>query len=104
CLRLGISNFNCKHTRPRPGGFIGPIKQKRKGYGIFVGWLKAGSFGWSSRRWYTGGMSIVFKRTKILATVGPAVDSEATIKKLIASGVNGFRLNFSHGSHEERDR
>lgn len=49
-------------------------------------------------------MSIVFKRTKILATVGPAVDSEKAIKGLIKAGVNGFRLNFSHGSHEERDR
>lgn len=49
-------------------------------------------------------MSSVFKRTKILATLGPATSSEATVKELIRAGVNGFRLNFSHGSHEERDQ
>lgn len=47
-------------------------------------------------------MSIIFKRTKILATVGPAVNDQAAIKELTLTGVNGFRLNFSHGSHEER--
>lgn len=49
-------------------------------------------------------MSIVFKRTKILATVGPAVNSEAAIKELTSVGVNGFRFNFSHGSYDERDQ
>ncbi len=44
----------------------------------------------------------VFKRTKILATIGPATDSPEKIKELIEAGVNGFRLNFSHGTHEER--
>lgn len=46
----------------------------------------------------------LFKRAKILATIGPATDSYETIVELIQSGVNGFRLNFSHGTHEERDR
>ena len=40
------------------------------------------------------------KRTKILATVGPASDSVEVLTKLIEAGVNVFRLNFSHGSHE----
>lgn len=40
------------------------------------------------------------KRTKILATLGPASDSLEIIEKLILSGVNVFRLNFSHGTHE----
>ncbi len=39
------------------------------------------------------------KRTKILATIGPASDSLAMIVKLIEAGVNVFRLNFSHGTH-----
>lgn len=47
---------------------------------------------------------ITFKRTKILATLGPVTDTYETIEKLILSGVNGIRLNFSHGTHEERDR
>ncbi|HEU5187685.1 MAG TPA: pyruvate kinase [Candidatus Saccharimonadales bacterium] len=46
----------------------------------------------------------VFKRAKILATLGPATDSYEAILELIQSGVNGFRLNFSHGTYEERDR
>ncbi len=39
------------------------------------------------------------KRTKIVATVGPASDSYEQIKALICAGVNVFRLNFSHGTH-----
>lgn len=44
-----------------------------------------------------------FKRTKIVATVGPATNSYEGIHELIESGANGLRLNFSHGTHEERD-
>lgn len=42
-----------------------------------------------------------FKRTKIVATVGPASSSEKKLNELIEAGVNTFRLNFSHGTHEE---
>lgn len=49
-------------------------------------------------------MSVVFKRTKILATVGPSVDNYDAIEALVSSGVNGFRHNFSHGTYEERER
>ncbi len=40
------------------------------------------------------------KRTKILATIGPASDSLYMIESLMRAGVNVFRLNFSHGTHE----
>ena len=40
------------------------------------------------------------KRTKILATIGPASDSQEKIEALVRAGVNVFRLNFSHGTHE----
>ena len=40
------------------------------------------------------------KRTKILATIGPASNSPIMIEGLIKAGANLFRLNFSHGSHE----
>jgi pyruvate kinase len=43
-----------------------------------------------------------FKRTKIVATLGPATDSYEMIRDLISAGVNVIRLNFSHGTHEER--
>jgi pyruvate kinase len=45
-----------------------------------------------------------FKRTKIIATVGPSVDSYEAILSLIEAGVNGLRLNFSHGSNPERTK
>ena len=48
-------------------------------------------------------MSMVFKRTKILATLGPITSTPEMIKDLIAAGTNGFRLNFSHGDYAERD-
>lgn len=43
-----------------------------------------------------------FKRTKIIATVGPSTNSYQAILDLIGAGANGIRLNFSHGNHEER--
>ena len=47
-------------------------------------------------------MNTIFKRTKILATLGPATNTPEKIEELMKAGANGFRLNFSHGSHEER--
>ena len=47
---------------------------------------------------------MIFKRAKILATLGPATNSYESIEKMIVAGVNGFRLNFSHGNYEERDQ
>lgn len=47
---------------------------------------------------------MLFKRTKILATLGPVTSSPETIEKLIKAGTNGFRFNFSHGNFEERDQ
>jgi len=41
------------------------------------------------------------KKTKIVSTLGPASNSVDTIVKLIESGANVFRFNFSHGTHEE---
>lgn len=43
-------------------------------------------------------------RTKIVATVGPACDSYDQLLALVRAGVNVFRLNFSHGSHEDKLR
>jgi pyruvate kinase len=40
-----------------------------------------------------------FKKTKILATIGPASNNYEMIKSLAFAGANVFRLNFSHGSH-----
>ena len=45
-----------------------------------------------------------FKRTKIIATVGPATDSYEAVLELIRAGANGLRLNFSHGTHDEHKR
>jgi pyruvate kinase len=41
------------------------------------------------------------RRTKIVATIGPASHDEATIQRLIAEGIDAARVNFSHGSIDE---
>jgi pyruvate kinase len=42
----------------------------------------------------------VSRKTKILATLGPASEESDIIEQMILSGTDGFRLNFSHGSHD----
>jgi pyruvate kinase len=44
------------------------------------------------------------RRTKIVATLGPATDNPAILKRLIAAGVDVVRLNFSHGKAEDHQR
>jgi pyruvate kinase len=46
-------------------------------------------------------IDIHFQKTKTLATVGPACNDYNTLLELVKAGVDVFRLNFSHGSHED---
>ncbi|SHE67520.1 pyruvate kinase [Cnuella takakiae] len=48
------------------------------------------------------GLDHVGHRTKIVATVGPACDTYEKLLELVKAGVNVFRLNFSHGDHENK--
>ena len=41
------------------------------------------------------------RKTKIICTLGPAVDNEDMIRTLIRTGMDAARFNFSHGSHPE---
>ncbi len=45
-----------------------------------------------------------FQRTKIVATVGPASEGYTNLLELVRAGVDVFRLNFSHGSHEDHQK
>ena len=42
------------------------------------------------------------RRTKIVATLGPASSNEVTFRQLVRAGLDVARLNFSHGSHEQK--
>ncbi|MDO6431177.1 pyruvate kinase [Flavitalea sp. BT771] len=48
------------------------------------------------------GLQHTFHKTKIVATVGPACDTYEKLLELVKAGVNVFRLNFSHGNHEDK--
>ena len=44
------------------------------------------------------------RRTKIVATLGPATDADGVLDQLVAAGLDCARLNCSHGSHEDLRR
>jgi pyruvate kinase len=44
------------------------------------------------------------KKTKIVATIGPASDNKETLEKLVKAGMNVVRINFSHGTHESNGK
>lgn len=47
---------------------------------------------------------IAYNKTKIVATIGPASNSKEMLRALVKEGVDIFRLNFSHGKHEEHQK
>ena len=46
-------------------------------------------------------MKHLFKKTKVVCTIGPASENVKTLTELAHAGMNIARLNFSHGTHDE---
>src|SRR5579875_267474 len=55
--------------------------------------MSGAALGWGGER---------VRRAKIVATLGPASNTEATFRSLVRAGLDVARLNFSHGSHEQK--
>src|SRR5438874_7520819 len=51
---------------------------------------------------HKAGFQHSLKRTKIVATVGPACSTYEKLLELVKAGVNVFRLNFSHGNYDSK--
>ena len=49
-------------------------------------------------------MKLRNRKAKIVATLGPACETEKAIEQLFLSGADVFRLNFSHGDHEDHKK
>lgn len=49
-------------------------------------------------------MKPFFNKTKVIATVGPAINTKEKLLEMVQAGTDVFRLNFSHGSHEEHKK
>ncbi len=49
-------------------------------------------------------MEVFKKRSKIVATIGPASRNKETLRELVKAGANVFRMNFSHGTHEDHKK
>ena len=47
---------------------------------------------------------VSYNKTKIVATVGPASNTKEMLTALVKEGVDVFRLNFSHGTHEDHKK
>ena len=63
---------------------------------VYPGWSRAFRESLAWRRWRAP-----TARTKIVATIGPASSDEETLARLVEAGMDGARLNFSHGTHAE---
>src|SRR4051794_34641966 len=46
-------------------------------------------------------MAMRLRRTKIIGTIGPAVDRKESLMRLCQEGMDAARLNFSHGNHKD---
>jgi len=46
----------------------------------------------------------MYSKTKIIATIGPASNNYDKMKELVQNGVDVFRLNFSHGTHDDHEK
>ena len=46
----------------------------------------------------------MFKKTKVVATLGPSCSKDSTIEEMIENGVDVFRINFSHADHKNVEK
>ncbi len=91
-LRSGATSKSPTSSRPQPNSIAGRDAEPRKGRGVVVEvWSEVFRTNVQSMR-----------RTKIIATLGPAVASAESIGDLVAAGMDVARLNFSHGTHETK--
>src|SRR6187399_2830652 len=96
-----MSNSRPWSGQPNSHGVRARWAELEMGRNSVIPWRMARTRTWTNGMMGERSIQISVRTTKIVATLGPASNSRDVIAKLLAAGVNVFRMNMSHGTQED---